>query len=44
MTGRDGVIIGRECRESAPQTKFVQGWLKLRDLAQHFDWKFLLEP
>jgi hypothetical protein len=25
-------------------TKIVQGWFKLRDLAQHFDWKSLLEP
>jgi hypothetical protein len=25
-------------------TKIVQGWPKLRDLAQHFDWKSLLEP
>jgi hypothetical protein len=26
------------------RTKIVQGWPNLRDLAQHFDWKSLLEP
>jgi hypothetical protein len=26
------------------ETKIVQVWPKLRDLAQHFDWKPLLEP
>ena len=25
-------------------TKIVQGWPKLRDLVQQFDWKSLLEP
>ena len=31
-------------RARLPRTKIVQGWPKLRGLAQHFDWKSLLEP
>jgi hypothetical protein len=29
---------------AGPATKIVQGWPTLRDLAQNFDWKSLLEP
>jgi hypothetical protein len=39
--------IALRVRPRAPQgglTKIVQGWPKLRVLAQHFDCKSLLEP
>ena len=54
LTWKDGFAFpqslgGTRPRAAEPlrrrsETKIVQGWPNLRDLAPHFDWKSLLEP
>jgi hypothetical protein len=40
----DGGVVDEGLESRLHLTKVVQGWPKLRDLAQHFDVKSLLQP